>query len=275
MSVQSPGSLIILHGNTGRAGVFFNQVNGFTGNIVVSMRISPNVQYGPVAIFPYSYAELNATVPSEYNFTITTTTNTPIGLYNVTATGTSGALTHTATMTFGVSDAPVPSNGAELVFRLGFSARAYPGVTLFSVANFSDVGYLPVGITNIVINFDFGTYESAQGQSFGVNPLSQGTTGFAITIPTNALPGPHAFTATVTWVVAPGTLQQNQGPNIVSQGSLQVYANNPAQGIVASLGGLILPLFIIPIVTAVFSILLVHRHETQKQMRMRETGQPR
>jgi hypothetical protein len=271
MQIQ-PSQSLMRNGTIVTPSLVFTPQNGFYGNVTVTMAVSPGGTYSPKAIFPYSYVTLNAASPGSpaFGFNVTTTNMTPSGVYTITATGTSGSISHTATTTIGVTSVFVPAYGAEVLYNIGFYTPAYVGSSTGVNVTFTDLGYVPVMITKIVVNLDFGTYESMPNQV--VNPYKVGAADVAgiIILPSFPL-GPHPYTVTVSWLVDPLTIYQTQGSDIVTHGTLNVYANNPLPGVSPVLGLVLIPVIMADIAAGGLSIFIVNRHEKRKQAAMSPT----
>lgn len=96
----SPGSRTIIQGESADYTVNVNALNGFTGKVNLTASGLPD---GTTAVFNPS----EILPGSESLLTLTTSTTTPAGTYTVTVTGTSGELTHSATLTLTVEEPPV------------------------------------------------------------------------------------------------------------------------------------------------------------------------
>src|SRR5262249_61555440 len=95
----TPSSQTVTEGNGTSYTVNVGALNGFSGNVALSVSGAPTA----------ATATLNPTSVSgsgSSTLTITTSSSTPVGAYTLTITGTSGGLTHTTTVTLTVN-APV------------------------------------------------------------------------------------------------------------------------------------------------------------------------
>jgi len=273
MQIQ-PNQFLIRSGSTATPSLVFNLAIGFVGRFTVTETVSPSVPNAPTPSFYSNPVFLNASCqcsPS-YPLSISTTTLTPAGVYTVTATATNGTLTHSASATIGVTDVFVPAGGAEMLYKWWFDKPAYPGETLFLEANFTDLGYNSIGITNLQAVFDFGLYGRIIGSTLVVNPYNTGAKGFAITIPTDAALGAHPVTVTISWVIAPYNINQAAQPDVVIQSSIDVHPKPSFSGPLASLLAFLAPAFALEVPVTVFSILIVRRHESLKTERTEVAG---
>lgn len=217
--------------------IVITSLNGFVGNITLSTTVSPRHKSGPTFSFSIPYLFLSAPL-QEAHLIVGATGMMETGVYSVTVTGSSGSITHSATATVGVTDAPVPPNGAELLYKAHFNGPAFAGGSTVLNSTFLDLGYGAVGIKELVIRFDFGTfrlpdYSMCRIPSTGacadfilpvylwLEPYKQKTTELTITVPDSTVPGNYTVTATVTWVL--GSFSQTSGPDLVTHGHLMVY----------------------------------------------------
>jgi hypothetical protein len=191
----------------------------------LSGTVHPTGPSAPTISLPTS-AKLNWTIDGipHYFVIINTTPKTSLGLYNVTILGVSGSISHTATVTVGVTDVSVPPNGAELVYRANFTSAAYAGRSVVLNNIFQDLGSVPVGVSNVTLSISFGTFRDTGGPHI-LDPFQEKPVPLTFTIPPFTSPGNYSVTVTVRWFLGPGSLYSTPGPDLVTQGSIRVYSN--------------------------------------------------
>src|SRR6266851_3165218 len=112
-----PASLTIQQGSSGNTIILLASVNGFQGTVSLTPPASclaigcPSYSINPTSVF------LPANGNTTSTFTISTYSQTPLNTYTVAVSGTSGGLSHTASVTYTV----VPSQGSP-----DFSLSANP-----------------------------------------------------------------------------------------------------------------------------------------------------
>src|SRR2546422_19855 len=97
---SSPSSLSLFAGTSGSSTVITSGLNGFTGSVSLSTTVSPAAGI-TVSLNPSTVNVAGGTANS--TLLVSTTKNTPSGSYAVTVKGTSGAISHSATLTVNVS----------------------------------------------------------------------------------------------------------------------------------------------------------------------------
>jgi hypothetical protein len=155
----------------------YNEVNvtslyGFSGYVSLSASVAPILSNGPTV----SFNVLNVSVPSGGSGTtailVSTASNTPLGNYTVTITGTSGSLSHTTSFWLYVSAPYQPPD---------FVVTAHPSLVTAPLS------------PHLVVNVN---------SSIGLTSFN-GFSG-AITLSFNTLPGPAVF-------ITPSTVTLNSG----------------------------------------------------------------
>jgi hypothetical protein len=109
----SPSSLTLTQGNTGTSTVSVTASNGFNGTVGLAVSGCPNSPANVCSLSPSSISNGSGSA----TLTVTTDSTTPTGIYNIVVTGTSGSLSHTASVTLTVN---APAAG-------DFSISASPG----------------------------------------------------------------------------------------------------------------------------------------------------
>jgi len=126
----SPSSQTVVPGGSTTYGATVGALNGFTGQVTLSVSGFPTGASGTFSPNPAT---------SSSTLSVTTTVSTPIGSYPLTITGTSGALTHTATVTLVVSTV-APSivafdNKVTSDFSFGVTSITTPAFIIGSGSN--------------------------------------------------------------------------------------------------------------------------------------------
>ncbi|MFL6230076.1 MAG: PQQ-dependent sugar dehydrogenase [Pyrinomonadaceae bacterium] len=91
----SPSSQIVLPGASSTVNVTITPSNGFTGTVNLS---TANLPAGEGATFSPAAVNITDASPRTSTLTLTTNTTTPLGSFNVTVAGASGALSHGASL---------------------------------------------------------------------------------------------------------------------------------------------------------------------------------
>jgi len=242
-----PNQFLVKSGTSANISIYFTPLNGFSGNVTLSGTVSPNGSSSPTISLP-PIAMVNWTISGipHYFMIVNTTIATPLGFYTVTVYGVSGSITHTATVTLGITSIFVPSNGSEMLYKANFTNVAYAGHSTVLNSTFEDLGYLSIGISSLTIATAFGTFQDNNGTYCTqncwlaiVSPFAEKTASFTILIPANTSPGNYSVTMTISWALQPGNfLYQTAAPDLVTQGSIIVYSNAPGLTGLPSLSGL-------------------------------------
>src|SRR2546427_200188 len=140
MSAQ-PNSLTIPQGSSGSSIIFLTSVNGFQGNVSLTPPVSclaigcPSYKINPTRV------SLVANGSGKAVFTIYTYPQTPLNTYNVAVSGTSGSLSHTASVTYtvvapqGGPDYSISANPVNQTVVAGSSGKSL--IILTSLNGFS------------------------------------------------------------------------------------------------------------------------------------------
>jgi hypothetical protein len=152
----SPSSQTVIQGNGTSYTVTSTELNGFAGNVSLSVSGLPSGANATFGTNPITGGSASSTM------SVTTSTSTPTGTYTLTISGTSGSLTHTSTATLVVNAIGPP----------GFSISASPSSQ--TVARPNSTSYT---VTVTALNSFTGTVTfSARGLPFGAtasfNPTS-------------------------------------------------------------------------------------------------------
>jgi len=234
--MQIPPNQFLLKTSTwANLSIFFTPINNFSGTISLSGRISPAGSSAPTIRLPAT-AMVNWTISGipHYFLIVNTTTATPLGLYTITVSGVSGPVSHAVTLTLGITNVSIPSNGAELLYSGNFTTAAYAGRATTLNNTFEDLGYVSIGVSKLTVVASFGSYTNPNSASCyqncwiaTVSPFTAKTTNLTIQIPANTSPGNYSLTITVSWVLGQGTISQTSGPDLVTHSSITVYSNPP------------------------------------------------
>lgn len=234
--MQIPPNQFLLKTSTwANLSIFFTPINNYSGTINLSGSISPAKSSAPTIRLPAT-AKVNWTISGipHYFLIVNTTTTTPLDLYTITVSGVSGPVSHTVTLTLGITNVPVPSNSAELLYSGNFTTAAYVGRATTLNNTFEDLGYVSIGVSKLAVVTSFGTYANPNSASCiqncwiaTVSPFREKTTNFTIQIPPNTSPGNYSLTVTVSWFLGQGTIYQTPGPDLITHGSIIVYSNAP------------------------------------------------
>jgi uncharacterized protein (DUF58 family) len=175
----TPSTQTVTHGNPTSYGVTVSPMNGFTGQVTLSVSGLPTGAGGTFTSNPTT---------STSSLSVTTdATTTPAGTYTLTITGVSGGLTHTTTVTLVVT-APdftlSPSPASQTVAK--GSGTSY-GVTINPTNGFA--GQVTLSLTGL---------PTGAGGSFSPNPATSTST---LSVTTDATTTPAGtYTLTITGV---------------------------------------------------------------------------
>jgi hypothetical protein len=172
----SPASATVTQGGPTTYSITISPSGGFTGQVALSVGGLPSGASGSFAPNPASTSS---------TLSVTTSASTPAGTYTLTITGTSGTLTHNATVTF-VVNAPT-----DFTLAASPSSQAVQpgGSTSFSIT-IADTG----GFTGQV-TLGVSGLPSGAGGSFAPNPASTSST---LSVTTSASTPIGGYTLTIT-----------------------------------------------------------------------------
>ena len=174
-----PQSIVLLDGGSTTATVSVFGFQGFTGNVQLGSSIVPGLTNGPNISLNPSFAFVSLSQSSgNAHLTVSTLSSTAVGNYTITVTGTSGSLTHAATVQLVILPPPTlavsPSNGT-LGTQIMVQGHGFPP--------------LPpglIGVSPILVSFD--------DQFIGFAIPTQGSFNFTFNVP-HAQTGLHHIKA--------------------------------------------------------------------------------
>ena len=197
-------SRTVTQGNRTSYTATVSPLNGFTGSVTLSASGLPSGANATFSPNPITGGSGSSTM------SVTTSTSTPTGTYTLTITGTSGSLTHTASVTLVVNPAATPDFS---ISATPSSQTATPGGGTSYTATVSPVN----GFTGSVTLSASGLPSGANA-TFSPNPITggSGNSTMSVTTSTSTPTGTYTLTitgtsgslthtATVTLVVSGGT----------------------------------------------------------------------
>ncbi len=136
----SPSFLSLPAGSMGLVNVTIASIGGFNGTVSLAGSIIPAISGGPTALVSPANVFLNSGSIATSVLEIITNTNTPVGIYNYTVTGSAGFLFHTVGGQFKVAGSASPdfvitAHPSSLQILQGSSQRDFLNIT--SVGGFS------------------------------------------------------------------------------------------------------------------------------------------
>jgi uncharacterized membrane protein len=191
----SPPSQTVVAGDATSYPVTTSAVGGFNGSIDLSVSGLPSGASG-------AFAPANVLSADTSSLSVTTTAATPAGSYPVTITGTSGALSHTASVTLVVNPAPDFSVSASPPSQtvVAGAGTSYP-VATSTVGGFS--GSIDLSVT--------GLPSGAGGVFAQAGIAGAGTSSLSVTTGAATPPGSYPLTITGT----SGTLTRSASVTLV------------------------------------------------------------
>ncbi len=105
----SPSSLTVIQGSGRTSTVNVAGVFGFSGDVNLTVTVSPAVIEGPTGSLNPTMVTLALDGTGASSLSISTVPTTPIGTYTVTVTGSSGSLSHSTTLNLNVISASEPN----------------------------------------------------------------------------------------------------------------------------------------------------------------------
>src|SRR2546425_7853113 len=124
-----PNILTIPQGSAGKTIILLTSINGFQGNVTLSPPVSCLAIGCPQYTISPTVVKLAANQNTTAGFTIYTYPQTPLVTYNVSVTGTSGSLSHSAPVTFtvvayGPPDFTISANPSNLTVVAGSNGKS-------------------------------------------------------------------------------------------------------------------------------------------------------
>ncbi len=187
--ITSPTSLTILQDNSATFALTLSSLGGFAGTVSLTAAVSPIVTNGPTVSLNPTSVTLSSGGSGTSTLTITTNSSTPRSTYAVTVMGSSGSLSHSATISLAVtSDFGITASPTTLTINGGTTGSST--VTVTSLGGFA--GTVSVSVVST-------------GPSVAVVPssivLSSTSTSGAVTLTisvSNIASGGYTVTATGT-----------------------------------------------------------------------------
>src|SRR2546425_2178581 len=135
-----PNVLTIPQGSAGKTIILLTSVNGFQGDVTLSPPVSCLAIGCPEYTISPTIVRLAANQNTTAGFTIYTYPQTPLVTYNVSVTGTSGSLSHSAPVTFtvvayGPPDFTISANPSNLTVVAGSNGKSQ--IILASINSFN------------------------------------------------------------------------------------------------------------------------------------------
>jgi hypothetical protein len=181
----SPSSQTVTQGTGTSYTITVTPTNGFTGTVALS---AAGLPAGAAAL----YNPASVTTSGNSTLTVTTTTTTPPGTYPVTVTGTSGALSHTASPTLVVTSAAVGDYSLSATPSSRSITRGTSGsytVTIARTGGFTDA-----------VTFSVNGLPSGTSFSFSPNPSTGTGTTTTLKISTVQATPTGTYVLTITGV---------------------------------------------------------------------------
>ena len=203
-------ALTLGQGGTSSAYIYVSGINGFNGNVTLSVSGLPT---GVTAAF--------GTNPTAYNsyLTFAATSAAPTGTYTVTVTGTSGSLTATTTISLTIASPSFTlGNGSTVTVGQGGSYSTYiyvNGSNGFNGNVTLSVSGLPTGVTAA-----FGTNPTTYSSQLTFTASSSAPTGsYSVTVTGTSGSATATTTVALTVVTPSFTLSPGGSSYTLSQGS--------------------------------------------------------
>src|SRR6267378_4318752 len=229
---SSPSNLSLFAGTSGSSTVITSGLNGFTGSVTLSTTVSPAAGI-TVSLNPSTVNVAGGTANS--TLLVSTTKNTPPGSYAVTVKGTSGAISHSTTLTVSVTtcsgctrDFNVTITPSFVALDLGASKSSTAVVK--SIFGFTGTITLAASVSQTGLACSLSPTSVSLGVSANATLTCNGSNsgGYIVTVVArNATGWQHSATANFRvqdfTINDPSTLSLiagQQGTSIVSLGSL-------------------------------------------------------
>jgi hypothetical protein len=170
----SPSAITVGQGYSAAFNTYVNAVNGFSGNVTFSVSGLPSGVTGAFSANPTSY---------ESSLTVTATSSAPVGIYNITITGTSGSLSSSVVVPLTVSTPAFSLTGTSPI------TASQSGSTTGSVSISAQNGF--TGSVNLSIS----GLPSGVTASFSSNPTNY-FSQYTLTVSPSAPIGTSTITIT-------------------------------------------------------------------------------
>jgi uncharacterized membrane protein len=180
----TPASQTVAQGNGTSYTLTLTPSGGFAGNVSLSLGALPAGVNAAFNTNPITGGSGTSTL------TVTTTSNTAPGNYNLTITGTSGSLTHSAAVTLVVNAASTPD----------FSLSATPASQTVAPGNGTSytLTLTPSNGFASNVSLSLGALPAGVNATFNTNPIPNGSGTSTLTVTTTSSTTPGTYTLTIT-----------------------------------------------------------------------------
>src|SRR5260370_1853974 len=107
-SLSSGSPATVSQGHAGTISITATSVNHFSGEVSITVTLATSASTPAVVASPQSSVKLDADVTESFSVTVTTTSRTTLGYYNITVQGKTGTLSHSITVSAQVTPPPPP-----------------------------------------------------------------------------------------------------------------------------------------------------------------------
>jgi hypothetical protein len=179
----SPASQAVVQGNPTSYTATVTPSGGFTGSVTVSVSGLPSGANATFSPNPITSGSGNSTV------NVTTGTSTPAGSYALTITGTSGSLTHSATVTLVVTSAG----------SANFSISGSPSSQTVTAGNQTSytASVTPSGGFTGSVTVSVSGLPSGANAMFSPNPITGGSWSSTVSVTTSSTTATGSYTLTI------------------------------------------------------------------------------
>ena len=180
----SPSSQTVTQGNPTSYTVTSTALNGFTGSVTLSASGLPTGAKATFSPNPVTGGSGSSTM------SVTTSSTTPTGTYTLTITGTSGSLTHTASVMLVVNAAATPD----------FTISATPSSQIVTQGNGNSytATVTPSGGFTGNVTLSASGLPSGTNATFSPNPITGGSGNSTMTVTTSSSTPTGTYTLTIT-----------------------------------------------------------------------------
>ena len=199
----NPSSLSIPVSSKAASSIGLYGSSGYEGNISLTATPFP---LGLSASFDRSPVRLSGTQVT--SSTLTLQGSSP-GYYSVNVTARDGVNAHSISLDVQVYTEQIKPGPTSLMYDLGYTGSPYPGGSIILVNNFTDLGIVPIRVSNISIYTDFGSFKPT-GTPFTLTPGHQTTLQLTTTIPQTISVGIHTVIASISWQYSNSSLWVDQ-----------------------------------------------------------------